>query len=68
MVEQVIRYSDGTETVIKYRGVVVDGELVSEKVVEGAEESAPAVEEAVKESPDAPLEAPASDVVADINS
>lgn len=34
MVEQVIKYSDGTETVIKYRGVIVDGVLTSEKVDE----------------------------------
>ena len=32
MVEQVIKYSDGTETSIKYRGVIVDGVLQSEKV------------------------------------
>lgn len=29
MVEQVIRYSDGSETVIKYRGVIKDGELTT---------------------------------------
>lgn len=32
MVEQVIKFSDGTETVIKYRGVIVNGVLTSEKV------------------------------------
>lgn len=37
MVEQVIKFSDGTETVIKYRGVIVNGELISEKVEEVAE-------------------------------
>lgn len=30
MVEQVIKYSDGTETVIKYRGVVENGVLLNE--------------------------------------
>lgn len=28
MVKQVIHYSDGSETVINYRGVVVDGVLI----------------------------------------
>lgn len=32
MVKQMITFSDGTETVINYRGVIVDGVLISEKV------------------------------------
>lgn len=32
MVEQVIKYSDGTETVIKYRGVIVDGVLTPDVI------------------------------------
>ncbi len=28
MVQQIIKYSDGTETVIDYRGKYVDGELI----------------------------------------
>lgn len=31
MVQQVIKYSDGTETVINYRGVIVDGVLMSDE-------------------------------------
>ena len=31
MVEQVIKYSDGTETVISYRGVIEDGVLTEDK-------------------------------------
>lgn len=34
MVEQVIKFSDGTETVIKYRGVIVDGVLIPDKIEE----------------------------------
>lgn len=30
MVEQVIKYSDGSETVIKYRGVIEDGVLIAD--------------------------------------
>lgn len=33
MVQQVIKYSDGTEKVINYRGVIVDGELMSDEEV-----------------------------------
>lgn len=29
MVQQIIKYSDGTETVINYRGVIVDGVLTT---------------------------------------
>lgn len=31
MVEQIIKYSDGTETVISYRGKIVDGVLIPDK-------------------------------------
>jgi hypothetical protein len=44
MVEQIIKYSDGTETVIKYRGVIENGVLtpdVEEKTpAESIEETA----------------------------
>lgn len=62
MVEQIIKYSDGTETSIKYRGVIVDGVLISEKVepmeeevkkeaeeIEAAEEVVESSEEKVNE-------------------
>lgn len=39
MVEQVIKYSDGTETVIKYRGVIVNGVLTPKKIEEVTEET-----------------------------
>lgn len=55
MVEQVIKYSDGSETVIKYRGVIVDGVLISEKIEEGVEE-APVIEAPVEEVVEAPIE------------
>lgn len=42
MVQQIIKYKDGSETVINYRGRIVNGELVNEEV--------PAIEEAVEES------------------
>lgn len=32
MVKQTITYSDGTETVINYRGKIVDGQLINEEV------------------------------------
>lgn len=51
MVEQVIRYSDGTETVIKYRGVVVDGVLVSEKVADEVKDEPEKVEELPEVAP-----------------
>lgn len=61
MVQQIIKYSDGTETVINYRGVIVDGELMSEEevivedaaaeeVVEEVVAEEPAAEEAVEEA------------------
>lgn len=34
MVQQVIKYSDGTETVINYRGVITDGVLKEDEPVE----------------------------------
>ena len=33
MVKQTITYSDGTETVINYRGVIVDGVLIEDNPV-----------------------------------
>ncbi len=65
MVKQIIVYSDGTEKVINYRGVIVDGVLVPDVIEEGVVKDAPApVEEAV-EVPveEAPVseEAPASE-------
>lgn len=66
MVEQVIKYSDGTETVIKYRGVIENGVLTPDAVEESAEAPvAEAVEAPVEEAPvvlEAPLEkAPVSE-------
>lgn len=49
MVEQVIKYSDGTETVIKYRGVIVDGVLISDKIESMDESTAPVAPEVVEE-------------------
>ena len=43
MVKQTITFSDGTETVINYRGVIVDGVLISEKVEEAPAKDAPEV-------------------------
>ena len=34
MVKQTITYSDGSETVINYRGVIVDGTLIEDNPVE----------------------------------
>lgn len=31
MVQQIIKYSDGTETVINYRGVIENGELMADE-------------------------------------
>ncbi len=46
MVKQTITYSDGTETVVNYQGVIVDGVLTPDEVKpEVAEE----VEEVVEE-------------------
>ncbi len=54
MVQQVIKYSDGTETVINYRGVIENGELMADEEEVAA---APAVEEAAPEvAPEAPAE------------
>lgn len=43
MVEQVIKFSDGTETVIKYRGVIENGVLTPDEpeVVEAPLEEVP---------------------------
>lgn len=38
MVQQVIKYSDGTETVINYRGVIVDGVLTPNEDVKMSDE------------------------------
>lgn len=48
MVEQVIKYSDGNETVIKYRGVIVDGVLISEKIEPMSDEEVKVEEEKVE--------------------
>lgn len=71
MVQQIIKYSDGTETVINYRGVIVDGVLVPDKigdhmdeeiVEEAIEEVAP---ESVEESAEAPVEEVAEEAVSE---
>lgn len=49
MVKQIIVYSDGTEKVINYRGVIVDGVLTPDVIEEGVVKDAPA-EESVEES------------------
>lgn len=33
MVQQSIKYSDGTETVINYRGKIVDGVLIPDEII-----------------------------------
>ena len=45
MVEQVIKYSDGSETVISYRGKIVDGVLIPNE----PEEVAPKKRKTLKE-------------------
>jgi len=45
MVEQVIKYSDGSETVISYRGKIVDGVLIPD----APEEAAPKKRKTLKE-------------------
>ncbi len=66
MVKQVLTFSDGSETVINYRGEIVNGELIPDVAEEGVAEVAPeapveeAVEAPVEETP-APEEAPASE-------
>ena len=63
MVKQTITFSDGTETVINYRGVIVDGVLISEKVDMDDEKQ---VEETVEEvTPAVPTPEPASEEVAE---
>lgn len=51
MVEQVIKYSDGTEKVISYRGVVIDGVVTLDTPEESSpsEEVAPEVVEETTE-------------------
>lgn len=41
MVEQVIKYSDGTETVIKYRGVIENGVLIPDSPEEDSDVEKP---------------------------
>ncbi len=62
MVKQVIVYSDGSEKVINYRGVIVDGVLIPDVIEEGVDPApvAEAVEVPVEEAPVAE-EAPASE-------
>lgn len=47
MVEQIIKYSDGTETSIKYRGVIIDGVLQTEEIT-GTEETVETPTEAIE--------------------
>lgn len=60
MVEQVIKYSDGSETSIKYRGVIVDGVLQSEQVTDNEttmdEEKEVEAPQEVEEAVEAPVE------------
>lgn len=60
MVKQTILFSDGSEKVINYRGVIEDGVLIPDEpqVEEAVEEVAGAVEETV-ETPEVAEEAPA---------
>ncbi len=53
MIKQVITFSDGSETVINYRGVIHDGVLTLDKAEEGAETPA---EAPVAEAVEAPVE------------
>lgn len=57
MVEQVIKFSDGTETVINYRGKIVNGVLIPNEEIKMSEET-----QAVPEA-QAPAEAPAPETV-----
>lgn len=66
MVEQIIKFSDGSETVIKYRGVIENGVLIPDspehtEASVAAEEPAEVPEAAEDASVDAP-EAPAESV------
>jgi len=54
MVKQIIVYSDGTEKVINYRGVIVNGVLTPDVIEEGVAE-APA-EAPVEEAVETPVE------------
>ena len=59
MVKQTITYSDGTETVINYRGVIVDGILKEDNPVHAVEETVETpevVEETTEEAEEAPAE------------
>ena len=58
MVQQIIKFSDGTETVINYRGKIVNGVLIpNEKEAMSEEEVKEEV--AAEEEVAAPTEAPA---------
>lgn len=67
MVKQIIVYSDGTEKVINYRGVIVNGVLTPDVIEEGIVKDAPGAEVAeesapVEEAVEAPVEeTPASE-------
>jgi len=56
MVEQIIKFSDGTETVIKYRGVIENGVLIPDAPEEHVSEPSVA-EEVPAEVPEAAEEA-----------
>ena len=58
MVKQVIHYSDGTETTINYRGVIVDGVLTPDVISNETN-----MDEEVKQpEAEAPAEVPAEEV------
>ncbi len=60
MIQQIIKYSDGTQTVINYRGVIKDGVLIpneeikmsDEEILEGGASS----EEVTPSYPEVPVE------------
>ena len=51
MVEQVIKYPDGTETVISYRGVIENGVLTPDKPMEDEVKAEEAIVEETVEIP-----------------
>lgn len=67
MVKQIIVYSDGTEKVINYRGVIVDGVLTPDVIEEGVVKDAPEVAP-VEEAVEAPVEEIPASEEASINS
>lgn len=72
MIEQIIKFSDGTETVIKYRGVIENGVLTLDEIlpetISASEEVPIATSEVssseipIKESEEEAEEAPAESV------